>query len=229
MKLLLTNDDGIDAPGIAALWEAAAGLGDRLMLAPSQCYSGCSHQVTTEGPIRIQAESTDRIRVYGTPADCVRLGLHQWRPDATWILSGINCGGNLGADIHLSGTVAAVREAVLHGRPGIAVSQYRRRGQDIDWRRSARWVAPLLAEILAQPAEPGVFWNINLPHLDSADADPPAVRCPVDPSPLALSFKQEGESWHYNGDYHNRPRKPGTDVDVCFNGRIAVSRVVLWE
>jgi 5'-nucleotidase len=124
--------------------------------------------------------------------------------------------------------VAAVREAVLHGRPGIAVSQYRRRGVEIDWQRSVRWVAPLLTEILGQPAEPGVFWNINLPHLDPDAPDPPAVICPVDPSPLALSFKQEGESWHYNGDYHNRPRQPGTDVDVCFNGRIAVSRVALW-
>src|SRR5262245_38460098 len=110
MKLLLTNDDGIDAPGIQALVQAAQALGEPVVVAPMQAHSGCSHRVTTEEPIRVQQRSPSSYAVEGTPADCVRLALHSIAPETTWVLSGINAGGNLGADVHISGTVAAVRE-----------------------------------------------------------------------------------------------------------------------
>src|SRR5262249_1922567 len=139
---LLTNDDGIDAPGIQALLEAAKGLGQPVVVAPIEAHSGCSHRVTTDEPIRVQQRSSTSYAVAGTPADCVRLALHSIAPQAAWVLAGINAGGNLGADVHISGTVAAVREAVLHGWPGIAVSQYRKRDLPFVWTRSAAWVAP---------------------------------------------------------------------------------------
>jgi len=228
MKLLLTNDDGIDAPGIAALWQAARPLGQTVLAAPTEAQSGCSHRVTTNGPLRVDCGPPDRYAVHGTPADCVRLALHRLAPDFDWVLSGINAGGNLGADVHHSGTVAAVREAVLHGRPGIALSHYLKRGMAVDWQRAASWVTPILRELLAQPCTPGVFWNINLPHLGPEEADPSVVYCPLDRGPLPLSFRLEEEHHYYDGNYHQRLREPGADVDICFGGRIAVTKLSLF-
>lgn len=226
MRLLLTNDDGIDAPGLAALREAAGTLGGEVVIvAPAECHSGCGHRVTTDRPIRVDELGPGRFRVAGTPADCVRLALARIVPDADLVLAGINAGGNLGADIHHSGTVAAAREAALHGRRAIAASQYHRRGTTIDWSRAARWVAEVLADLRSREHEPGVLWNVNLPDL-AAVATPPAVtHCAVDASPFGLGYRLTDEGWRYESSYHERPRVPGGDVDVCFGGGIAVSRV----
>ena len=113
MKLLVTNDDGIDAAGIAALEYAAQGVGERVVVAPAGPQSGVSHAVTTGQVVALEAIGMQRYRLHGTPADCTRLGLLHVVPDAAFVLSGINHGGNLGADVYYSGTVAAVREAVL--------------------------------------------------------------------------------------------------------------------
>jgi 5'-nucleotidase len=223
----LTNDDGIHSPGLAALLQATIGLGEPILVAPVEAHSGCSHRVTTGKPFRVMQNQVGRYAVHGTPADCVRVALHGLVTDATWVLSGLNEGGNLGADVHHSGTVAAVREAVLHGRPGIALSHYHKSGLQIDWDRAARWLQPLLAELMNKSWTPGTFWNINLPHLLPQDPDPEVVFCPLDPGPLPLSFRFDGEWWHYDGRYHERPRVPGGDVDVCFSGRIAVTQLSL--
>jgi 5'-nucleotidase len=227
MRFLLTNDDGITAPGLQALFQAAQQLGDPVVVAPADTLSGCSHRVTTSQPIRVIQEGPARHKVAGTPADCVRVGLHGLVPGGTWVLSGINHGGNLGADVHYSGTVAAVREAVLHGSPGIAVSQYHKRGEPLDWERSASWIVPVLRDLLGRTWTPGQFWNINLPHLPPGASTPEVVFCQLDVTPLPLSFRRESELLHYDGDYHQRRRQPGADVDVCFGGRIAVTRLTL--
>lgn len=223
MVFLLTNDDGIDAPGLEALAAAVADLGPCVWIAPHAPQSGCSHRVTTEDPLRVEHRIADRWAVEGTPADCVRLALTKLAPQVKCVLSGINHGGNLGADVHHSGTVAAVREAALHGIPGIALSQYRKRGQDVDWQRSTRWLRPVIQELLRRNWSPGTFWNVNLPHLAAEAPDPELVVCPLDPSPLPISYRDENGLWHYNGNYHERARCPGSDVDVCFGGRIAAS------
>jgi 5'-nucleotidase len=228
MKLLLTNDDGIDAAGLQALYQAAAPLGEPVVAAPVDALSGCSHRVTTAQPIRVEPRRPAQFAVHGTPADCVRVGLHRLAPDAAWVLAGINHGGNLGADVHYSGTVAAVREAVLHGWPGIALSQYRKRDVPFDWERTAAWVRPLLRDLLAQPWTRGTFWNINLPHLERGEPDPEVVFCRLDPTPLPLSYREEEDWLHYDGDYHQRQRESGTDVDVCFGGKVAVTRIALF-
>jgi 5'-nucleotidase len=226
--IVLTNDDGIDAPGLAALLAATEGLGERLLVAPETEASGCSHAVTTHKPIRIDRRGADRVAVSGTPADCVRVALDYVAPEATWVMAGINAGGNLGTDIHHSGTVAAAREAVLHGRPAVAVSHYRKRGLEFDWAAAAAWVAPLLRSLTADLPPPGVFWNINLPHLEPGAPPPEVVFCRPDPAPLPLSFRCEGDSLHYNGVYQQRRRSPGFDVDICFGGKIAVSELRLF-
>ena len=229
MKFLLSNDDGIDAPGLQALLIAARTLGDPVVVAPAGPQSGVSHAVTAHGPVRIEPRGEKRFAVYGTPADCARVGLLKLVPDANWVLSGINQGGNLGADVYYSGTVAAVREAVLHGWPGVAVSHYHRKGTEFDWERATSWVALLLADLLARPTEPGLFYNVNLPHLGPAESDPEVVFCPLDPHALPLSYRHEDDTgMYYNGDYHARQRAAGTDVDVCFRGRIAVTAIRLF-
>jgi 5'-nucleotidase len=227
MKLLLTNDDGIDADGLQALLDAARSLGGPVVVAPAGPQSGCSHTVTTGKAVRVEPRGDLRFAVHGTPADCVRVGLHRIVPDAKWILSGINHGGNLGADVHYSGTVAAVREAVLHGWPGIAVSYYKKKQLDYDWTRVSRWTSRVLAELIAKPWDAGTFWNVNLPHLTPENPEPELVYCPLDPHPLPLSYRHEEAGMHYDGDYHTRQRTPGADVDVCFSGRIAATKVQL--
>ena len=132
-----------------------------------------------------------------------------------------------------SGTVAAAREAASHGLPAVAVSHYTARGRAIDWARAARWTSGVLARLIDEPHEPGTFWNVNLPHPVDAPgtADPEVVFCPLDPSPMPLSYvlESEGTSALYRGDYHSRARRDGCDVDVCFSGRIAVSKLRLGQ
>ncbi len=228
MKFLITNDDGIEAPGLAALVRAATSLGDPVIVAPAAPQSGVSHAVTWHDGVRIEPRGAQRFAIHGTPADCTRLGLLHLVPEAKWILSGINHGANLGADVYYSGTVAAVREALLHGWPGIAFSHYRRSAIPFDWDRATRWVGPVLHELLAKPIEQGVFYNVNLPLLPPGAPDPEVVWCPLDPKPLPLNYRHEEESGlYYAGDYHLRDRTPGADVDVCFGGGIAITAVRL--
>jgi 5'-nucleotidase len=232
LRFLLTNDDGVEAAGLAALARAAERLTSvaPLVVAPALCHSGGGHQVTTRQPIKLVRRSEHCYTINGTPADCVRVALDQINPNVDWVLAGINHGGNLGADLYMSGTVAAVREAVLHGRPGIAVSYYHRKGVDpLDWQRAVECVWPVLCELVSQPWSPGTFWNVNLPHLPLDAADPEVAFCPVDPSPLPVAYRACGDELHYEGDYHQRPRQSGTDVDLCFRGKISVSLVRLFE
>lgn len=225
-RLLLTNDDGIDAEGLAALRAASLSIGRPLIVASLESHSGGGHRVTTHSRLRVCRRDADCYTLSGTPADCVRVGLNCIQPEIEWVLAGINHGGNLGADVYMSGTVAAVREGVLHGRPGIAVSHYHRKGVDpLDWSRATRWLAPLLTDLVARPWEPGTFWNINLPPLPASACDPEIVFCPVDSSPLPVSYREEGEFLVYNGDYHDRRRQRGADIDVCFSGKISVSLI----
>jgi 5'-nucleotidase len=227
MCLLLTNDDGYDAPGLRALEAAARELGQVVVVAPRHAHSGCSHRVTTDAAVRVEQPQPGCFVVEGTPADCVRMARHGIATQTAWVLAGINAGGNLGADVYLSGTVAAVREAVLHGWRGIALSQYRRKDRPFDWERAQALVLPVLRDLLARPCDPGTFWNVNLPHPEPDGREPQVVFCPLDPLPLPLSYRQVGDAFHYNGDYHGRRRQRGADVDVCFGGDIAVTRLSL--
>ncbi|CAN5368517.1 hypothetical protein BH09VER1_BH09VER1_05660 [soil metagenome] len=228
MKFLLTNDDGIAADGLAALATAASSFGESVVVAPAAPQSGMSHVVTWDARVRLENRGTDRFAVHGTPADCARLGLLRVAADAGWVLSGINHGGNLGADIYYSGTVAAVREGVLHGWPGIAFSHYLKQ-QPIDWARVAGWAARVLAELLPRAIEPGLFYNVNFPHLRPEEAEPAIVFCPLDPSPLPLSYRREEEDHHvYDGVYASRRRVAGRDIDICFGGQIAVTEMRLF-
>jgi len=225
VRFLLTNDDGIDAPGLHVLQQAARLHGDVHVLAPKDAHSGCSHLVTTHRPITLHERGTGRLCIDGSPADCTRIGLTSLGLSVDWVLSGVNAGGNLGADVFLSGTVAAVREAALLGTPGLAFSQYRRRGEPFDWDAIVPWVATLIGRLTREPLPAGIFLNVNLPHLPAGTPMPAAAECPVDLHPLPVRYRREGDVLHYDGEYHRRLRTPGSDVDTCFAGRISVSHI----
>ncbi len=225
MTLILTNDDGIDAPGIQALLKAVNG--QVVIAAPQDPQSGCGHQVTTKQAIHVHRRADREYAIAGTPADCVRIALTHLYPDTKFVLSGINAGGNLGADIYISGTVAAVREAAFHNVPGIAISQYIKRPLVVDWDLAARWTTKVLAELIDRPWEPGTFWNVNLPHLEPGKPDPDIIFCELSRQPLPVNYRIDGDQFHYVGEYQKRDRTPGTDVDVCFSGNIAVTQLKL--
>ena len=225
MTLILTNDDGIDAPGIRALQQALDGKG--ILVAPKGQFSGCGHQVTTNQPIHVQRRSDTEYAVGGTPADCTRLALTCFCSDVKWVLSGINAGGNLGVDVYISGTVAAVREAAFHGVPAIAISHWIKKPLVIDWDVAIKWATMLLEDLFSRPLPPGSFWNVNLPHLEPGAAEPNIVFCEPSTKPLPVQYRVEGEEYYYQGVYNKRDRAPGTDVDVCFSGNIAVTQISL--
>ncbi|MBE7498509.1 MAG: 5'/3'-nucleotidase SurE [Verrucomicrobiaceae bacterium] len=229
MLVLLTNDDGIDAPGIAAAEKAVLTLGWRyVVVAPDVEKSMCGHRVTTHSPLVVEERAEDRFAVQGTPADCVRLALFALELKPDLVLSGINAGGNMGQDIVISGTVAAAREAAYHGLRSIALSHYMRRELPVDWERTANWAATVLGELHHATKAPRSFWNVNFPHLPpDAACLPPRVRCEPARSPLNVSFsRREHPEFHlfdYTASYAERPRDPGSDVEACFGGKVAVS------
>ena len=225
MKFLLTNDDGIKAPGLATLEQALSGLGEVTVVGPTEALSGCSHQVTSHHPLQVTQLEPARYGVKGTPADCIRLGLLHFAPDADWVMAGVNDGGNLGVDVYMSGTVAAGREAAFFGKRAIAFSQYRRNRDPFDWSTVVPMVQRMVEHLQQRPLTSGSFWNVNFPDLDHKSGSPEIVFCPIDSSHLPVRYEIQNETFRYQGDYHQRARKPGTDVDVCFSGRIAVSEL----
>lgn len=228
MLLVLTNDDGIDAPGLQALVQAVELLQmDAVIVAPQDHLSGCGHQVTTTKPIQVQQRSDRAYAIAGTPADCVRLAVSHLCPEVTCVLSGINAGGNLGADIYISGTVAAAREAALHRRTAIAISHYRQGKRDINWELAAHLTAGVVAELLEKPTQLGAFWNVNLPHLLPEDPKPQVVFCDACTQPLPAVYRLEKDGFYYAGKYSDRLRDGGKDVDLCFSGQITVTDIHL--
>ena len=161
MRILLTNDDGIDAAGLAALESALSPTHEVWVCAPDSERSGTSHAVHLQGPLRVHKEGPRRFACSGTPADCVFVALRgDFIPSIDVVLSGINHGPNLGTDTVYSGTCAAARQAALAGRKALAVSlNYPR---PFAFEPGAAWVASRWEALVAACA-PGHFVNINLP------------------------------------------------------------------
>jgi 5'-nucleotidase len=234
--IVLTNDDGIDAPGLTALETALQGE-NFVVVAPAGPMSECSHCVTTTRPLRVERLGERRFAVDGTPSDCVRVALQYVLPllnvppiEDIRVYSGINAGGNLGADIYISGTVAAVREAAFHGLPGVALSQYRRAVPDAErWSAASRWAKRILAQLRGKPLAPGEFWNVNFPWVASPSTDSPeAIFCERSRRPLPVKYEASEAGLQYvKGLYHTREHEPNSDIAVCFSGKIAISRIAI--
>ena len=225
MKIVVTNDDGYDHPGLAVLVEAVAMLGETTVAAPAIPQSNVGHRVTMREPILVDQSDEGTYVVHATPADCVRLAVKQWVPDVDWIFAGVNQGANLGTDVYQSGTVAAAREAAILGIRAAAVSQYIAADQTVDWPAAQAHTTRCLAEILQRSLRPGKFWNINLPSPLRTDSTPQIRFCPLDTHPHHYRYTREEGNYRYRGIIHNRPRTLGSDVDVCFKGEISMTRM----
>ncbi|MBP2644779.1 MAG: surE [Firmicutes bacterium] len=169
MRILLTNDDGILAPGIQALWQELSKIGDVAVVAPDSERSATSQAITVHQPIRVdehffEEERVTGWRIGGTPTDCVKIGVEallQEKPDI--IVSGINQGANLGTDVLYSGTVSAAIEGALLGYPAIAVSLTS--WQYDDFSVAAEFTSKLVQITLEKKLPPNTLLNVNVPPL----------------------------------------------------------------
>lgn len=171
-RILISNDDGINAPGLKLLERIAKSLcPDVWVVAPEQEQSGASHSLTLRNPLRIRRISRRRFAVDGTPTDCVLLAIRQILKDKppTLVLSGINAGGNFGEDVTYSGTVAAAMEATLFDVPAIAFSQYYERGNGIRWSVAEAYAEAVIRRLTAAPWPRNTLINVNFPDVP-ADA-----------------------------------------------------------
>jgi len=177
MVILVSNDDGIDAPGLAPLVRALSALGEVVVVAPDRERSATSHAFTLHEPIRIEERKPGWFAVSGTPADCVYLAIHHLldaKPDM--VVSGINRGANLATDVIYSGTVAAAMEGRMSGIPSLAVSLVLRRGQSPHWDTAAT----LAASVAGDLRDSGVLTLLNLNVPDRPAAEVLGLRaCPL--------------------------------------------------
>ncbi len=162
MKILLTNDDGYQAPGIQSLFRALGQKHLVVMVAPDRERSAVSHGITLHHPVRMHKIKTGSpgsiYAVDGTPADCVKLGLAEcFETPPDWVVAGINPGSNIGIDINYSGTAGAAREGALNGIPGLAVSVKLDRVMDYD--NLARFVVHMVDAIGEKGLPSGTFFE----------------------------------------------------------------------
>jgi 5'-nucleotidase len=163
-SILLTNDDGVDAPGIVALHRALADLGEVVRVAPDRDQSGAGHALTLNHPLRIRQVGEAAYAVDGTPTDCVNLGIFhllKQRPDL--VVSGINPSPNLGDDITYSGTVSAALEGTLLGVPSFAVSYDGEPGR-ARFDEPARVAVEVARRVLSDGLQADMLLNVNVPR-----------------------------------------------------------------
>lgn len=179
MQILVTNDDGINAPGIRALCKELITLGDVTVVAPDSEKSATSQSITVHHPIRVDQHIIPGIeapgwRVGGTPTDCVKLALEallEHRPDI--VVSGINQGGNLGTDVLYSGTVSAAIEAALFNIPAVAVSLDSRHSPDFS--PAAKFTRKFVSTMVKQQLPPNTLININVPDCAEDEMKGPII------------------------------------------------------
>src|SRR6266568_6275603 len=162
-RILITNDDGINAKGLKVLEQVLKSVGDVVVVAPDSERSATSQAITINAPLRVHVLDDHHYAVSGTPADAIILALHQIlkeKPDL--VVSGINPGGNLGENLIYSGTVAGAMEATLHGVPAIAVSLASRK--HLDFSGAAAFAVQIAAKVLEEGLPSGVLLNVNVPR-----------------------------------------------------------------
>lgn len=229
MRILLSNDDGFRAPGLARLREAVAAACDELcVVAPDRNRSGASNSLTLERPLRAREEGPGIYSIDGTPTDCVHLaitGLLDWEPDM--VISGINAGANMGDDVLYSGTVAAATEGRFLGLPAVAVSLV---GEDLVHYETAARVAVAILKLLGrEPLPADTILNVNVPDrpwskLEGFEA-------------TRLGNRHRAERMIADTDPHGRriywigpagPESdagPGTDFHAVAHGRVSITPI----
>jgi len=243
MRVLLTNDDGIEAAGLQALRRQLVTLPgiELAVIAPDGNRSAMARSITTRRPLWVKEvqfrDGTVGYATDGTPVDCVRLarlGLIEGF-EAELVVSGINHGSNLGDDITYSGTVAAALEAIVLGLPGIAVSQQSsaleldfRSGEGFEFSTAAAFTARLVAELENVPLPAGTLLNINVPGADPEGVEVAALGKRVYRDELAL-VDDEGDGgrrlYRIYGDASYERDETGTDLAAVAKGKIAVTPI----
>ena len=226
MRILLSNDDGYQAPGLRALHEAISHIAEVVVVAPDRDRSGASNSLTLELPIRARETENGFLSVEGTPTDCVHLaitGLLQSEPDM--VVSGVNAGANMGDDVIYSGTVAAATEGRFLGFPAIAVSiaSYTPRYFDT----AARVAAELVERLASDPLASDSLLNVNVPDLPYNEIQGTVA--------TRLGHRHKAEPVVKSEDPRGRPiywvgpagaeqdAGPGTDFHAVRNGYVSVT------
>lgn len=228
-RVLLTNDDGIEAPGLAALEEVAATLAREVwIVAPDHDQSGTSHSISLHAPLRVTEHGTRRFGVSGTPGDCVVMAARHIMRDAPpdLVLSGINRGGNLGLETVFSGTVGAAMTGMLLGIRSIALSQVFTDRAAVKWQTSRALAPDVIRRLLAAGWTEGACLNVNFPDVEPGQAGPLVVsrqgmglvkaidvRAHVDPRGIPYHWLQ----------FARGPRPDVDDAEAMVVGRGAVS------
>ncbi len=227
MRILIANDDGYLAPGLAALVKACEGLGDLDVVAPEQNASGTSNSLTLGRPLTVHTAANGFLYVNGTPSDCVHLaltGVLPHRPDL--VMSGINNGANMGDDTLYSGTVAAAMEGFLFGIPAIAFSQVQKGWGDLD--AAARVARSIIEQVIRRPpARAPWLLNVNIPNRVDADSLPRVVthlgRRHAS-EPLIRQLSPRGDTMYWIGPAGDaREAGPGTDFHATANGQVSIT------
>lgn len=167
-RILLANDDGVDAPGIRILEKVAEYFADEVwVVAPATDKSGVSNSVSLREPVRVEARGVHRFAVHGTPADCVAIAVRYLMKDSPpdLLLSGINSGSNIGFETVLSGTVGAAITGVLLGIPSIALSQDKLPEDQPDWHTAEEQCVPVLLKLFEAGLPTECCFNVNFPNL----------------------------------------------------------------
>lgn len=226
--ILLTNDDGISAAGLAALHAAMEGLGEVWVVAPETEQSAVGQAITLRSPVRVKQYGTRRFSISGTPTDCVYVALNRLIERVDLCVSGINHGANLGDDVLYSGTVAGAIEATLLDVPSIAVSLAAT--GELDFGPAAH-AARRLAEMVLQKGLPrSVFLNVNVPQNARPDAD--VVVCKLGRRNYGRVVEEKLDPrknpyYWLGGAELGFDDLPGSDCNVIADGQISLTPVYL--
>ena len=233
-RILISNDDGIDAPGIQLLEKVARGLSkDVWLVAPEMEQSGASHSLTTRRPLRLNEVGERRFAVDGTPTDCVLLAVKRLLRDRPpdLILSGINGGSNIGEDLTYSGTVAAAMEATLLGIPAIALSQDFHEGEAVPWETAEAFAPEVIRRLLRLTWPEHTLFNVNFPPVPPGAAGGYAVttqgkRAIADN--MTEGRDPRGRPYYWIGPIREAGKaEPGTDVCALSENKVSITPIYL--
>ena len=227
MKILLTNDDGVHAPGLAALIKRISEVAQVVVVAPDREQSAVSHALTLHHPLRAARIGDNIYSVEGTPTDCVNLGIHSllsFRPDL--VISGVNRGANMADDVTYSGTVAAALEATLMGIPAIAVS-LATNGAGENFDAAAACAARLARTVFEQGLPRDTYLNVNVPDLPAERLLPPLITCQGKRSyegTIVDNVDPRGRNYYWIGTADLSFQDiPGSDYHAVSRGHVSIS------
>ena len=230
-RILLTNDDGINAPGMKVLQRIARSLSnDVWVVAPEGEHSGASHSLTLTAPLRLRKISAKKFAVEGTPTDCVMMALNQVMADnpPDLLLSGVNRGANMGEDVTYSGTIAAAMEGTLVGVPSIALSQSFANRKVMHWPTAEQHASDIIRRLVAIGWSRDVLMNVNFPDCLPGDVKGVEVVRQGRRDFSALNIEQRIDArerpyyWIGFRPIQGQPEK-GTDIRATEEGRIAIT------